>query len=377
MRSVGTQDAYPLATATSPSWPAEKWIPALESLRGIAAAVVVAHHIFLQFTPDSTGFVASILRWFGAWGVMLFFVLSGFCIHLPASRKNPDAPWTVADWKSFFSRRARRLLPAYYLALAASTLLATQLTSGLINAPTSRSIASHILLVHVWTGDFYGINQVFWSIGVEVHFYLFYPVYLALRRAVGSGRVILVLIPVALAVYFVGSVAFHGDARLAVQKLFITYWWQWALGAWLADIYSNPIRVKSARIVSVLRKPVVPLLALVASLALGCVDPVIARLHLSPWLLPPFLGLLVLSVVVQRSPIRFKALEKVGKISYSLYLLHPLAICLAARLICGSLAVAALTCAVGSLGLAAVGYRFAERPWLGRSTGSSAPQPNI
>jgi hypothetical protein len=61
----------------------------IDALRGSAAVAVAVSHIYQQFYAEQFGPVLhKILSYAGGWGVALFFVLSGFCIHLPhAERK--------------------------------------------------------------------------------------------------------------------------------------------------------------------------------------------------------------------------------------------------------------------------------------------------
>ena len=55
----------------------------------------------------------------------LFFVISGFCIHLPYARAlaAADPETTAPDWKRFFARRFWRLYPPYLAALVVALAL--------------------------------------------------------------------------------------------------------------------------------------------------------------------------------------------------------------------------------------------------------------
>src|SRR5438128_6889727 len=80
-------------------------MPALDGLRALAVAAVIAYHLGL---PWARG---------GYLGVDLFFVLSGFLITglLFAEREGTGR----VELGAFYARRARRLLPALFLVLAA------------------------------------------------------------------------------------------------------------------------------------------------------------------------------------------------------------------------------------------------------------------
>jgi len=86
-------------------WAPRQWLGSIEALRGIAALAVVLFHATLiyglaEFTPWTVG---AVFQWLGQWGVILFFVLSGFCIHLPAARQLAQGAVFRLDKRVFFS----------------------------------------------------------------------------------------------------------------------------------------------------------------------------------------------------------------------------------------------------------------------------------
>src|SRR6202022_4240957 len=91
-------------------------IPELDGLRGVAIAMVVAHHYFLEPIQASPGTWLSHVQAVGrlAWsGVDLFFVLSGFLIGgiLLDARDSPRY------FGTFYRRRFARILPLYVVVL--------------------------------------------------------------------------------------------------------------------------------------------------------------------------------------------------------------------------------------------------------------------
>src|SRR5436305_15072727 len=95
-------------------------MPELDTLRGIAVLLVLFLHAF-NFSPIHLFQPPAIVRWFlrvtseGWIGVNLFFVLSGFLITgILLNTKN-----SPRYYLRFYCRRALRILPAYYLILAA------------------------------------------------------------------------------------------------------------------------------------------------------------------------------------------------------------------------------------------------------------------
>src|SRR6476469_1408524 len=97
--------------------------PRLDGLRGLAALYVVVNHVFLRAFPgypvDHAPFWAG---WFiyGRFAVVVFIVLSGFSLALSPARRG----WRLGGASGFARRRALRILPAYYAALAFSLAVA-------------------------------------------------------------------------------------------------------------------------------------------------------------------------------------------------------------------------------------------------------------
>jgi peptidoglycan/LPS O-acetylase OafA/YrhL len=98
-------------------------VSGLDGIRGLAALYVVVNHVFLRAFPgyprDTAPFWAG---WFvyGRFAVVVFIVLSGFSLAVAPARSG----WQVGGVGRFARRRARRILPPYYAALAISLAVA-------------------------------------------------------------------------------------------------------------------------------------------------------------------------------------------------------------------------------------------------------------
>ncbi len=195
--------------------------------------------------------------------------------------------------------------------------------TAIIGAPTVASFTAHVFMVHVWFARyFFSINAVFWTIAVEVHFYICYPVYLWLRRQLGSAVTTVVLIFVGLLANEAALLLLHRGQQYSVfQRFFLITWWQWALGAALADTY---VRGKAAGWAKLLSFKFAPAVYLVLSLLVGMNDYQIHGVQLRGWILPLACGALLGALVIRQTG-HVPFLSNAGVYSYSIYLVHPVA----------------------------------------------------
>ncbi len=159
----------------------------LDGFRALAAMYVVLYHALLQvnFRPHPpVPWVRNILQFFffGHFAVDAFIVLSGFCLLLPVIRAGGVLRGGAV---AFLQRRAWRIVPPYYAALALSLLLIRGCigqktgTHWDVSLPvTGKSIVTHLCLVQDVLGDEASINHVFWSISVEWRIYFLFPLLL-------------------------------------------------------------------------------------------------------------------------------------------------------------------------------------------------------
>lgn len=143
----------------------------IEILRGIAASVVVAHHLWsLSTMPRFPGYW--VLEGFGSFGVNIFFVLSAFLLG-PAAWSLRDG----ADTKRFWTRRAGRIAPAYYVNVVVLFVFfvpAGVLFSTVGLRQTIANLTFTQALFPRTTGSF-GANGVLWTLTIEFLLYLSLP----------------------------------------------------------------------------------------------------------------------------------------------------------------------------------------------------------
>lgn len=135
--------------------------PAIDGVRAVAALMVVYFHFA---GPD---------WWYlsGWLGVQLFFVLSGFLITTLLLREM-DSRGSVS-LRSFWIRRVFRILPAYYVALAVTVVLAI-LRDQWVNAGGPSSIWWFLSVTPEFAPTELNFGQA-WTIGYEQKFYLLWP----------------------------------------------------------------------------------------------------------------------------------------------------------------------------------------------------------
>ena len=158
--------------------------PAVEGMRAVAALLVVVVHVaFVAGLTTSHG-AAGAYTARAEVGVGVFFVISGFLLYRPWVLAHRDGRPGPALGR-FLVRRALRILPLYWVALAFTLLL----------VPRSRPKDALDAVLLPLLGQVYRRQTVYlgvpqaWSLCVEIVFYLALPVYAALLARAGRlGR---------------------------------------------------------------------------------------------------------------------------------------------------------------------------------------------
>ena len=133
-------------------------IPALDGVRGLAVLfVLLCHTGYSHFAPLVVGM--------GTFGVMLFFVLSGF---LMAYHYLPDG-FSARYWSAFCAHRFVRVYPAFFLATFGYLLMQYYLPKNYPGIPRDGWQG----LVPIWL--LAKNRDLFWTIPAEIKFYLIYP----------------------------------------------------------------------------------------------------------------------------------------------------------------------------------------------------------
>jgi peptidoglycan/LPS O-acetylase OafA/YrhL len=165
-----------------------RYMAGIDGLRALAVLAVIAYHLNLAWTPG------------GLLGVGVFFVLSGYLITdilVGQWKRNKRI-----DFKDFWMRRARRLLPAMFIMLVVVVAWVALFDRAQIVSLREDALAA-ILYVSNWWFIFHKVSYFasfgppsplghLWSLAVEEQFYLIWPLVLAfgLRFAPRRGQLI-------------------------------------------------------------------------------------------------------------------------------------------------------------------------------------------
>jgi peptidoglycan/LPS O-acetylase OafA/YrhL len=190
--------------SATPAPPPGRRLVGLDGLRGLAALYVVVNHVFLRAFPgypvDNAPFWAGPFI-YGRFAVLVFIVLSGFSLALSPARHG----WRLGGISAYARRRARRILPPYWAALAFSLAVAWLIVpQPFRGVPDLSSVLANGFLVQNIVSGPPSPNTAFWSIAVEVQLYVLLPVLLLMVRKRGALAMLAVVALVVAAVGIVG-----------------------------------------------------------------------------------------------------------------------------------------------------------------------------
>ncbi len=180
--------------------------PYLDGVRALAVLAIVFLHTWGNFGEPAWRLFGHDVTFIPAnsrLGVDLFFLLSGFLLARPWFRSEAEGT-ARPHLKTFWRRRLYRIVPAYYLSLIVVLLLFVP-TGPISQASITGEIGlwnlgAHALFLHSYvplsSGFLYGSNDAWWSLSVEMTWYLVLPLF-ALAFLGKRWRIAL---PVALAV---------------------------------------------------------------------------------------------------------------------------------------------------------------------------------
>lgn len=160
-----------------------RYFPHIDGIRTIAVIPVVLYHLLASLCPG--GFV----------GVDIFFVISGYLITKGILSQLSKGAFTIT---AFYTRRVRRIIPAYvvligFVLLTSMRLYSNEMTMEVAGTAVASSLFSANVSFWLNSGGYFDTDAVLnpllhlWSLGVEEHFYIFTPIILFLIYKWGKG----------------------------------------------------------------------------------------------------------------------------------------------------------------------------------------------
>ncbi|MFD1720133.1 acyltransferase family protein [Amnibacterium endophyticum] len=322
------------ARPLSPALPER--LSSLDGLRGVAAVVVLVHHALLTVpllarayadsgasVPEGTlawwlAYSPLHLAWAGREAVFLFFVLSGVVVTLPALR-SPGF-----DWVAFYPRRIVRIYGPVAAALAFGlvlTLLVPRFNDHVLghwmnSRPNTVSVGD-VLKDLVLVDGSSGTVSPLWSLQWEMLFSAFLPFFVAIALLVRRRpRTVLAVVTAALVL---GS--FYSGKAMFYLAMF-------AIGAVLVGLWDRVARLGRRMSTRRWAWPVVVLAALLCTSAVWSAQGLgvsAGRAERMSWIAVPGVVALLLAAAFWRPAVRLldtRLLQWLGRISFSLYLVH-------------------------------------------------------
>jgi len=163
-----------------------KYIEGLHGLRAIACLAIFMVHFgqISKFDMQWGPFNITLLLKNGNTGVALFFLLSGFLLSQPfwcnkVQNKNNSDIW------QYWVKRLGRIIPAYYVCLTALIILQQRWE----HSNAAKDIFLHYFFLHNFSEkSFYNINPPFWTLAVEMQFYLLLPLFFSLTARIRPSK---------------------------------------------------------------------------------------------------------------------------------------------------------------------------------------------
>lgn len=285
----------------------------LDCARALAILLVTLFHVWrFQNQPQSP---FSPIMAYGFVGVDLFFVISGYTMMLTYRKGASSGLKSATD---FWKARASRIYPTYVVAVI---FWAVMVRLGVaVKSAGAYDIVMHLLMLHTFdNATFFSISGVFWSLAVEAHFYILFPL---LVRAAQATRLVLCVLSLLFTFALDYLALSDGPASPVLRWNVLTFLPLFLLGM---ELYAH------ANTESTKDKLPSPYLILGAIAALKAVEALLLPAALDPnsfmlsrILIGAALGVLCIKLIPHAAPknIFAKTVSLVGLSSYSIYLFN-------------------------------------------------------
>lgn len=306
------------------------YLPGLNGLRAIAALSIVISHT--DFLPGITDFGLNRIFCFaipmGAFAVTMFFVISGFLITYLLI--NEVAKQQDVSIKKFYMRRILRIWPLYYLFLIVSFGVYFLFGRGqemMVNSMWFYVFFSANIPFIIKSGQIF-ILVHYWSLGVEEQFYLFWPwiVHFVRKKLLTTAVLIFVfLFLIKLTLWFIYGPDFYGYRILNVTRFDCMM-----VGAIGAILYFN----NNVRFLIFFSSKIMQSFSWILFILVST-----EVIHLPYPIAQEVISVAVLSIIIGQVTVKKRIInlenkmcDFLGKISYGIYVIHPLILLLLSKL---------------------------------------------
>ena len=219
----------------------------IDLLRGLSCLGVLLYHIRIDLWigwwritsyPQEYSTFAKAMAWlsvptpFLGYAILLFFLISGFCIHYPNTLLD-----SKPCWQTYFKRRFWRIYPTYLIAI-----ILTSLISYYCHIKWGDNTWNLERIIRVITvsqnyppenGQFLS-NPSLWTIPLEIEFYILYPLAFLILLKFGFLRLLFFSIFVSGTGLYLSK---QGMQWVSFTAIFL--WPSWLLGAWISHLYKQ------------------------------------------------------------------------------------------------------------------------------------------
>ncbi len=363
----------------------------LDSLRFLAAFVVIIHHVeqIKSLYGYKNYFGNIFIHNIGAYGVTFFFALSGFLITYLLFVEQESAG--TINIKNFYIRRTLRIWPLYLLLGILTLLVLPQIPQ--LHVPVWQNDLNNTFLTQVFlyftflqtiAVAFFGTiphaNQV-WSVGVEEQFYLLWPLLIKYFRNAMKAIIGVITIYFIIKLTFIVLLNFYQDNQSIYDRL---YSWSYlvnltridcmAIGAIAADwLYQKKpiLMLFYSRFAQVLIYTITAIFLITGGIGRTFLynfnQEIFAVLSTS----------IIINIAINKKTIvsiNNPAIDYLGKISYGLYMYHTLCIAISLYLVkefsnyslnglTGNAIVYVLTMILTII-FSAISYQYFEKPFI-------------
>lgn len=293
---------------------------AIDIVRAFASLGVFSYHqqignLLVRYTHLS---FFGYFDFFGStYAVPLFFLISGYCIHL--SNLKYIKSQSALPLGTYYKRRFLRIFPPYLAAVIFS--IAVIYFTGYSAMPDYKDIFVHLFCLQGFTVPYFNtINLVLWTITIEIAFYIIYPIFYYLRLKYGLNKALLAVFLVSL--LFITYFTFQKNIPHSQFYFVGNIWFAWCCGAFIADkLYFNPAYFNTV-FYKIIYALIFIAFVVLFVLNIKLLAIVTYQVNIIVWSGPLIFILSKEKWLSKRKSIFLNILVYIGLSSYSLYLLH-------------------------------------------------------